>query len=122
MTNRRDEQAEEGGGLAHARRQTARWRRYAGTGDATAQLQLGMALASGHGVQKDSAEAAKWIEKAAEQGHTEAQFLLALAYRDGLGVERRVSTARRWLEAAAAAGHAEAARLAGELEKANRKA
>jgi hypothetical protein len=77
---------------------------------------MGMAFASGHGVQQDAVQATQWIAKAAAQGHPEAQFLLALAYRDGVGVERDISAARYWLKLAAATGHAGATKAAQQLE------
>ena len=43
-------------------------------GDANAQFALGNLLERGDGVPPDPEEAAKWYEKAAQQGHAEAQY------------------------------------------------
>ena len=42
----------------------------------------------GMGVGRDSAEAAKWYRKAAEQGHANAQNNLGLMYMSGRGVAK----------------------------------
>ena len=44
------------------------YRPLAGEGDARAQHNLGFMYSTGHGVQQDFAEAARWYRKAAEQG------------------------------------------------------
>lgn len=62
-------------------------RRGAELGDATAQYMLGNAYRLGSrltgDVRGDPAEAARWYEKAAMQGHSDAAFHLGRAYRDG---------------------------------------
>ena len=46
-------------------------------GDQEAWYKLENMYYRGEGVKKDTAEAAKWYQKAAEQGHEEARRLLA---------------------------------------------
>src|SRR5205823_14176289 len=61
------------GQQAEPERQTlARIKASADNGDAGAQLQLGTLYASGMGVSRDIAKAAKWHRKAAEQGLPQA--------------------------------------------------
>lgn len=45
------------------------WQPLAKQGQAAAQYQLGLLYANGQGVPKDDAQARKWYEKAANQGH-----------------------------------------------------
>ena len=47
-------------------------------GDAQAQFYLGVSYQKGWGVIADSAKAAQWYRRAAEQGHLKAQHNLAL--------------------------------------------
>jgi|ERR1039457_888716 TPR repeat protein len=55
-------------------------------GLADAQFRLGLLYEEGQGVPQDSAAAAEWWLKAAEQGHSWAQHKLAFAYLHGRGV------------------------------------
>jgi hypothetical protein len=59
---------------------------------------------NGFGVNKDPAEAAKWWQKAAEQGHADSQFNLGLAYGNGLGVKQDPTEAVKWFLKAAEQG------------------
>jgi len=77
-------------------------------GDAEAQLDVAARYASGDGVAKDPAKAAKWVRKAADQGSARAQCLLALKYANGDGVKPDKVEAARWLRRAADQGLAEA--------------
>jgi TPR repeat protein len=54
-------------------------KRAAEQGSVQAQFSLGERYRRGQGVAQDDAEAAKWYQKAAEQGHAEAQYILAQA-------------------------------------------
>jgi uncharacterized protein len=65
-------------------------------GDAQAQISVASMYLSGHGVQQDFAEAAKWYRPAAEQGHSLAQHNLAIVLFDTNPKE-----AIRWLFSAA---------------------
>jgi TPR repeat protein len=70
--------------------------------------------ALGQGVAKDSAEAARWYRKAAEQGHAAAQKNLGVMYAHGEGVPQDYAEAYKWANLAAA-GAVEPGRKAGEL-------
>ena len=74
-------------GMYHARRErletAAEWfRQAAELGDFAAQRNLGYLYLKGEGVEKDKAEARKWLEKAAAQGDSYAQELLADFFPD----------------------------------------
>ena len=70
-------------------------------GDAQAQFNLAGCYATGDGVTKDEAEAAKWCRKAAEQNNLEAQFILAGCYASGDGVTKDDVEAVKWYRKAA---------------------
>jgi uncharacterized protein len=65
-------------------------------GDAVAQLDLGTRYARGEGVEKDDAEAAKWLRKAADQNLALAQLNMGVLYATGRGVPRNNAEAVRW--------------------------
>ena len=78
-------------------------------GDAESQYRLGRKYYNGEGVQKDFEETAKWMKKAAEQGHSGAQSVLGgLLYYLGHGVPKDLSQARKWVEKSAKQGNAPA--------------
>lgn len=91
-----------------ARTAMAWFAKAAANGDAESQLQLGIAYATGNGVDTNRDESIAWYRKAAEQGNRSAQFNLGVqllqsnpsadAAREGVG----------WLEKAAAQGFAAA--------------
>ena len=68
---------------------------------AAAQYDLGQAYSLGDGVAKDTAEAAHWWQKAAEQGVAKAQYNLGLAYHSGTGVTKDDVEAYFWINIAA---------------------
>ena len=80
-------------------------------GIAEAQFNLGLMYWHGRGVPQDSAEAAKWYRKAAEQGQATtrlgrraiatAQFSLGAMYADGAGVPQDYVRAYMWFNLAA---------------------
>jgi uncharacterized protein len=74
------------------------------TTDPDTQFKLGQAFRLGAGVEKDEAEAFKWIEKSANAGHTEAQNMLGFMYNNGEGVEKNEGEAYRWYVQAAEKG------------------
>jgi len=80
------------------------WRMAAADGDPVAQTNLGVAYASGRGVEPDYAQALEWYRRAAAQGHAAAQFGLGLMYERGEGVASDTVEARRWYELAASGG------------------
>ena len=85
------------------------------SGDAEAQLQLGMRYATGDGVVQNEKEAAKWFERAARQGLPEAQYEYGLALLQGRGVVQDYQAAFKWIEKPALRGHAKAQYSLGEL-------
>jgi TPR repeat protein len=73
-----------------------------------AQLDLYIAYSNGEGVAQDNAEAAKWWQRAAENGDSEAQYKLGLLYYDGKGVPQDFVLAHMWLNIASASSYATA--------------
>ena len=100
-------------------------------GNVSAQAELGECYANGTGVNKDTAEARKWYQKAADQGQisyktvsesdmihkireaaergdAEAAVKLGESYMKGEGVERNEEEAVKWFRLAAEQGDADA--------------
>jgi hypothetical protein len=75
-------------------------------GNADAQFELGLKLASSPGEAQDNLQAAQWYLKAADQSHALAQFNLGVMYAQGQGVVRNEATAFVWFERAAQQGDA----------------
>lgn len=71
-------------------------------GHAEAQFELGTMYAYGRGVDKNDAEAAKWLRAAAEQGLDMACLVLGIRYND----RQNYPEAEKWFRAAAVRGHA----------------
>jgi TPR repeat protein len=65
-------------------------------GDPKAQFSLGLAFATGDGVEKSNTDAAKWFRRAADQGNADGQYAIGEMYMRGLGVERNMAEAIRW--------------------------
>ncbi|HWE06861.1 MAG TPA: hypothetical protein VG274_09145 [Rhizomicrobium sp.] len=79
----------------------------ANAGEARAQMILGLHdLDDGKGGNPE--EAAKWLERAAEQGEPIAQYRMATMYAAGRGVKADDAKAFHWYEAAAQAGNRKA--------------
>jgi len=82
------------------------------TGDAVAQLRLGMLYYLGRNVKEDERIAADWWKKSAAQGNLDAMFQLGNAYLFGAQLGKTVinpdAEAATWYFRAASAGHAEA--------------
>jgi TPR repeat protein len=77
-------------------------------GNATAQFNLGVMYAQGHGVPQSDAEAVKWYRKAADQGDAHAQASLGVIYDQGhSGVPQNYAEALKWFRKAADQGNAE---------------
>lgn len=76
----------------------------AAQGDAEAQYRMGMMARFGWGVEKNPADAVRWLTEAARQNHPQAQAELGTLYRLGRGVPEDPKEAARWLTAAANAG------------------
>lgn len=62
----------------------------ASAGDVQGQYYLGLSY-------EYSPDAAKWLRKAAEQGHAKAQYFLYTLYRDGMGVTKDPVEASKWV-------------------------
>lgn len=78
-------------------------------GEPKAQALLGGMFATGSGgVPKDSAEALRWLLKAADGGDADGQLSLALMYRNGTGVPKDDAQALAWYRKAARQGNAAA--------------
>ena len=77
-------------------------------GDAVAQNELGSRYYAGRGVERDDAEAARWIRLAAAQGYAPAQYNLGLLHFRNRGVAGNDAEAARWYRAAAEQGYAPA--------------
>ncbi len=76
----------------------------ANAGDASAQLALGQAHASGKGAKKDARAAVEWLAKAADQGNIDARLSLGKLYLGGSGVPRNSIEAAKWYRPAADQG------------------
>jgi TPR repeat protein len=66
---------------------------------------IGSMYAAGSGVPKNSAEAAQWYGRAAEQGLDSAQFQLGEMYAKGEGVAKDSAQAVKWFRMAAEQGN-----------------
>jgi len=69
---------------------------------------IGLMFLNGDGVPQSDSLAAKWYEKAANEGLPEAQLSLSELYLDGKGVPKDIGLAIGWLKKAAEGGHPEA--------------
>ena len=77
--------------------------------DTTAALQRGGMYYLGQGVAEDNAEALRFSQLAAAQGHPSALCRVALCHEKGWGVAADVAEAIRWYRRAQAAGDTPAA-------------
>jgi TPR repeat protein len=96
-------------------RAEAAWGPLAAAGDARAQAGLGFMYYSGHGVGRDSARAAEFFDRAADQGEPTAQLFLALMYFKADGVPKSSPIAMMWLELAIAGGQGDVYELRGTI-------
>ncbi|TAL27385.1 MAG: sel1 repeat family protein [Alphaproteobacteria bacterium] len=62
----------------------------------------------GTGIERNTAEAAKWYRKAAEQGNPRAQYMLGRFYSDGRSLPSNLQQAKMWFRKAAEQGYAKA--------------
>jgi GAF domain-containing protein len=74
------------------------------SGDADAQYALGISYVRGEQGRTDYEEAARWLARAAEQGHIRAQSALASVHWAGRGVAQDLVSAYMWSAVAAVAG------------------
>ncbi|RUP43853.1 hypothetical protein BC936DRAFT_136636, partial [Jimgerdemannia flammicorona] len=75
---------------------------------ALALLYLDLGLYPHADVERDRAEAFRWMSKAAEAGHVPSQHLLGCCYEEGTGTKKDEGLAVRWLCTAAENGDSEA--------------
>jgi TPR repeat protein len=87
---------------------TRTWQTPADRGHSGAQFSLGVAYATGRGVEPSLDRAIRWWQAAAAQGHMGAQLNLGLLYWRGEGVEKDLTKARMWWQQAATGGDAAA--------------
>lgn len=88
----------------------------ASRGDREAQFRIGTRFLNDASLPgNSSAAAARWLARAAEQGHVEAQFLLASLFERGGGVNKDKKQAIAWYRKAAEAGHLRAMHNLGVL-------
>jgi TPR repeat protein len=78
------------------------------SGDAKAQVQLGLAYAAGDGVPQNEAESVKWFRMAADQGDASGEYFLGELYATGRGVPVDFAEALKLLRKAADQGEAHA--------------
>jgi len=76
----------------------------AAKGDIVAQLNLGLMYFKGEGTSQNNSEAARWLQRPAEQGYAEAQYALAELYSSGVGITRSYEEAAVWYRKAAEQG------------------
>jgi len=87
------------------------WKSLAVKGNAEAQYNLAEAYSEGDGVTLDKLEAAKWYERAANQGYIDAQMAMGFIYRGGEGRSMDKVMSYMWFDIAAKGGNASAFNL-----------
>ncbi len=80
----------------------------ANAGNGKAELVVGLKYLDGDGIAVSEPDAAKWLERAAEQGLAVAQYRLGTLYERGRGVTQDVAKAVHWYQLAAQAGNRKA--------------
>ena len=80
----------------------------ANSGNAKAQLLMGLRYLDGTGAPVNEAEAARWFERAAKQGEPISEYRLGTLYERGRGVPADAKKAAQWYAAAANAGNRKA--------------
>ena len=85
-------------------------------GRATAQSSLGLMYANGRGVPQSYTEAAKWYDKAANNGDPLAQAFLGALYFSGQGVPQDYILAHKWFSLSSAQGNQKVADALGLIE------
>ena len=73
----------------------------ADSGNAEAQMHLGLANTFGHGVAVDYEEGRFWLRQSGLQGFAPAQMNLGAVYAEGIGTDKDVVQAYAWLKLAA---------------------
>lgn len=77
-------------------------------GNPAAAFEVATRFAQGHGVPQSNEQAARWLERAANQGLAPAQFRLGGLYEKGVGVKKDLAQARDLYLAAANKGNGKA--------------
>ena len=90
-------------------------RAIAESGEADAQVTLGLIYARGEGVPQDDAEAIAWFRKAAAQGNAYALHNIGSSYANGRGVPQDDVEAVAWFRKAAEQGLADAQATLGDM-------
>lgn len=91
-------------------------RELAESGNADAQMEMGMIYVRGHDMaEKDYYEANLWFLMAAEQNNIDGMYNMGVSYHIGLGVEKDHSLAVEWYEKASKLGHDRASLSLGKL-------
>lgn len=105
-----------GHGMTAQPAQEVAWlERLAASGDAGAQLQLGLALRNGrYGLTPDAKTGLYWLTQAANNGLAYAADLVGTAYAEGQITAPDLSSAQHWWTIAAKGGNAHAAQRLGE--------
>jgi localization factor PodJL len=80
----------------------------ANSGNAKAELIVGLKYLGGDGVAVNEAQGAKWLERSAEAGEAVAQYRLGTLYEHGKGVATDPAKATHWYQAAAMQGNRKA--------------
>jgi TPR repeat protein len=88
--------------------ETYRLTALASTGNADAELLLGLRKMDGDGMAQSDADAAQLFQHAATQGNPIAQYWLGTLYERGHGVTADAGTARHWYDVAAKKGNVKA--------------
>ena len=85
-----------------------------------AQFHVSWCYKNGNGIQRDFAEAEKWLRKAAANEYPKALFMLGIAYRNGTmyqGIAKDEDEAIKWLQKAANKGYYMACTLISDIYK-----
>ncbi|HEY2071780.1 MAG TPA: TetR family transcriptional regulator [Rhizomicrobium sp.] len=99
---------------AHHDMATYRLSALASTGNADAELLLGLRTLDGDGVAKDDGKAAQLLQQSAAQGNATAQYWLGTLYERGRGVTQDPAAAWHWYQSAAKKGNVKAMYNLGE--------
>ena len=86
------------------------------SGNADAQMEMGMIYAGGHDMtEKDYYQANVWFLMAAEQNNIDGMYNMGVSYHIGLGVQKDHSLAIKWYEKASKLGHDRASLSLGKI-------
>lgn len=84
-------------------------------GEAHAQVQLGLMNLYGYGVKRNTNEAFRWFQQAADQNNPEAQYYLGWMYYYGVGTKSNNQLAANWFQKSAKQGYDKAEHQLGEM-------